>query len=120
MGYRHFDRSQTKPLFSFGYGLSYSTFAYSNLSVTPQTGNLNGPVSVSFDVKNTGHRVAAEVAELYVGDPHASVPRPLKELKAFTKTELKPGETKRLTLTLNRRAFSFYDTCKERLERRAG
>jgi beta-glucosidase len=71
VGYRGFDRSGTKPLFAFGYGLSYSTFAYSKLSVTPQSGNLNEPVSVSFDVKNTGHRVAAEVAELYVGDSHA-------------------------------------------------
>ena len=85
MGYRGFDRSATKPLFAFGYGLSYSTFAYSKLSVTPQSGNLNEPVSVSFDIKNTGHRAAAEVAELYVGDAHASVPRPVKELKGFAK-----------------------------------
>jgi len=112
LGYRHFDRSETKPLFAFGYGLSYTTFAYGKLSVTPQTGNLNEPVSVSFDVTNTGHREAAEVAELYVGDSHASVPRPVKELKAFTKVNLKPGETRRVTLTLNRRAFSFYDITK--------
>jgi beta-glucosidase len=113
VGYRHFDRSATKPLFAFGYGLSYTTFAYGKLSVTPQTGNLNEPVSVSFDVKNTGHREAAEVAELYVGDSHASVPRPAKELKAFAKVTLKPGETKRVTLTLERRAFSFYDVQKK-------
>jgi beta-glucosidase len=113
VGYRHFDRSETKPLFAFGYGLSYSTFAYSKLSVTPQIGNLNEPVSVSFDVKNTGHREAAEVAELYVGDSHASVPRPVKELKAFAKVNLKPGETRRVTLRLERRAFSFYDVQKK-------
>jgi len=113
LGYRHFDRSATKPLFAFGYGLSYTTFEYGNLSVTPQTGNLNEPVSVSFDVKNTGHREAAEVAELYVGDSHASVPRPVKELKAFAKVNLKPGETGRVTLTLNRRAFAFYDVQKK-------
>jgi beta-glucosidase len=113
IGYRHFDRSETKPLFAFGYGLSYTTFAYSKLSVTPQTGNLSGPVSVSFDVKNTGRRAAAEVAELYVGDSHASVPRPVKELKAFAKVNLKPGESRRVTLTLERRAFSFYDAQKK-------
>lgn len=72
----------------------------------PQTGNLNEPVSVSFDVRNTGHREAAEVAELYVGDSHASVPRPVKELKGFAKVNLKPGETRRVTLKLERRAFS--------------
>ena len=113
VGYRGFDRSATKPLFAFGYGLSYSTFAYSKLSVTPQSGNLNEPVSVSFDVKNTGRRVAAEVTELYVGDSHASVPRPAKELKGFAKVDLKPGEARRVTLTLDRRAFSFYDVTKK-------
>jgi len=113
VGYRHFDRSATKPLFAFGYGLSYSTFAYSKMSVTPPTGNLNEPVLVSFDVKNTGHREAAEVAELYVGDSHASVPRPVKELKAFAKVNLKPGETRRVTLGLDRRTFSFYDVQKK-------
>jgi beta-glucosidase len=112
MGYRHFDRSDTKPLFAFGHGLSYTTFGYSNLSVTPRTGSLNEPITVSFDLKNTGHREGAEVAELYVGDSHASVPRPIKELKGFAKVNLKPGESKRLTLTLDRRAFSFYDVKK--------
>jgi beta-glucosidase len=109
LGYRHFDRSETKPLFAFGYGLSYTTFEYSNLSVTPQTGNLDQLVTVSFDVKNSGHREGAEVAELYIGESHPSVPRPVKELKGFAKVSLKPGETRRVTLTLDRRAFSFYD-----------
>jgi beta-glucosidase len=113
LGYRHYDQSETKPLFAFGYGLSYTTFAYGKLSMTPQTGNLNEPVSVSFDVSNMGQRAGVEVAELYVGDSHASVPRPVKELKAFTKINLKPGETRRITLTLNRRAFSFYDVQKK-------
>jgi beta-glucosidase len=112
VGYRHFDRSEPKPLFAFGYGLSYTTFGYSNLSVTLQTGSPGGPVMVSFDVRNTGQRAGAEVAELYVGDAHASVPRPVKELKGFAKITLKPGETKPITLTLDRRAFSFYDVKK--------
>lgn len=113
MGYRHFDRSQTKPLFPFGFGLSYTTFAYSNLSVSPQAGEVNQPVTVSFDVKNTGHREGAEVAELYVGDSHARVPRPVKELKGFAKVNLQPGDSKRVTLKLDRRAFSFYDASKK-------
>jgi beta-glucosidase len=113
LGYRHFDRSETKPLFAFGYGLSYTTFGYGKLEVTPRTGNLSEPVSVSFDVKNTGSRAAAEVAEVYVSDSHASVPRPVKELKAFAKINLNPGETKHVTLTLDRRAFSFYDVNKK-------
>jgi beta-glucosidase len=111
VGYRHFDRSEEKPLFAFGYGLSYTTFAYSKLSVRPQ-GNLYEPISVSFDIKNIGHREGAEVAELYVGDSHASVPRPVKELKGFEKVNLKPAERKRVTLKLDRRAFSFYDVKK--------
>jgi beta-glucosidase len=81
--------------------------------VKPQRGTLIEPVSVSFDVKNTGHREAAEVAELYVGDSHASVLRPVKELKAFAKVNLKPGETRRVTLALKSRAFSFYDVTKK-------
>src|SRR6202040_621769 len=97
------------PLFAFGYGLSYTTFGYSNLSVTPNRGALSEAITVSFDVRNTGHREGAEVAELYVGDSHASVPRPVKELKGFAKVQLKPGETKRVTISLDQRAFSYYD-----------
>jgi beta-glucosidase len=70
---------------------------------------LSNRVTVSFDVKNTGSTAGSEVAELYVGDSHASVPRPVKELKGFSKIALQPGETKRVTLNLDRRAFSFYD-----------
>jgi beta-glucosidase len=109
VGYRHFDRSEVKPLFPFGFGLSYTTFKYANLSVTPSSAGSSAPVAVSFDVTNTGSREGAEVAELYVGDPHSSVPRPPKELKGFAKVNLRPGETKRVTLLLDRRAFSFYD-----------
>jgi len=109
LGYRHFDRTEVKPLFPFGFGLSYTTFAYSNLEITPAAGDLRIPVTVSFDVKNTGLVAGSEVAEIYVGDAHASVPRPVKELKGFSKIHLQPGETKRVTLPLDRRAFSFYD-----------
>ncbi|MBZ5682691.1 MAG: glycoside hydrolase family 3 C-terminal domain-containing protein [Acidobacteriia bacterium] len=113
VGYRGYDKSGVKPLFRFGYGLSYTTFAYKNISVAPAQGNLNQPVKISFDITNTGKRRGAEVAELYVGDSHARVPRPAKELKGFTRVDLKPGETRRVTLTLDRRAFSYYDVDKK-------
>ena len=120
LGYRYYDRSATKPLFPFGYGLSYSTFAYSNLAISPAVGNLKEPVTVSFEVTNTGRRKAAEVAELYVGDPHASVPRPQKELKGFAKVNLKPGETRGVSVELERRAFAFYDVNKKDWNAEAG
>ena len=113
LGYRHFDRSAVKPLFPFGFGLSYTTFRYANLKVTPQSGTIDTPVTVSFDLTNTGTREGAEVAELYVGDSHAGVPRPVKELKGFAKVNLRPGETKHVSLSLDRRSFSFYDVKKK-------
>ena len=109
VGYRHYDQASAKPLFPFGHGLSYTTFGYANLSITPNAGNLEKAVTVSFDVTNTGARPGAEVAELYVGPPRSRVPRPVKELKGFAKVDLRPGEARRVTLTLDRRAFSYYD-----------
>ena len=108
-GYRHFDKSGTKPMFPFGFGLSYTTFAYGKLSISPGTTDLTRPVTVSFAVTNTGTREGAEVAEIYVSDTHAPVPRPPKELKGFSKLLLKPGETRRASIELDRRAFSYYD-----------
>jgi len=113
VGYRHYDKSGSKPAFPFGYGLSYTTFKYSNLSVTPQSADLSSPVMVSFDVTNTGSREGAEVAEVYVGDTHARVPRPVKELKGFSKVMLKPDETRHVQVSLDRRAFSYYDVEKK-------
>ena len=115
VGYRHFDKSGIKPLFPFGYGLSYTTFAYKNLNVSPASGAVSGSaqddrrVTVSFEVTNTGSRAGADVAQVYVGDQHASVPRPVKELKGFAKVSLNPGETRHVEVTLDRRAFSYYD-----------
>ncbi len=109
VGYRGFDKSAARPLFPFGYGLSYTTFGYANMVITPDHGDLSRPVQVSFDVSNTGKREGAEVAELYLGDAHAKVPRPYKELKGFARVDLKPGETRRVTIALDRRAFSYYD-----------
>ncbi len=109
VGYRHFDKDGVKPLFPFGYGLSYTTFKYSNLSVTPGAFKQGQDVTVSFDITNTGSREGAEVGEVYVGDKHASVPRPVKELKGFGKIDLKPGETKHVIVALNPRAFQYWD-----------
>jgi beta-glucosidase len=107
VGYRHFDKSTVKPLFPFGYGLSYTSFAYKNLTISPASSDEQ--VSVAFDVTNTGTRAGADVAEVFVGDRHAPVPRPVKELKGFSRVSLGPGETKNVTVKLDQRAFSYYD-----------
>jgi beta-glucosidase len=112
-GYRGYESSSRKPLFPFGYGLSYTTFAYKNLAAHPLA--TSGPGSqlryeVSFDLTNTGHREGADAAELYVGESHPPVPRPQKELKGFARVNLAPGATKRVTITLNSRAFAWFDT----------
>ncbi|HEV3471403.1 MAG TPA: glycoside hydrolase family 3 C-terminal domain-containing protein [Pyrinomonadaceae bacterium] len=110
VGYRGYEKAGVRPLFPFGHGLSYTTFAYSNLSVRPAGGGAAGPAyEVSFDVKNTGTRAGADVAQVYVGGGPAKVPRPIKELKGFAKVHLRPGETKRVTVALDGRAFSYYD-----------
>lgn len=111
VGYRHFDHNNIKPLFPFGFGLSYTTFTYKNLSISPATNGFSqGPVTVSFDVTNTGSREGSEVAQVYVGDQHSSVPRPPKELKGFEKIELKAGETRRVSIPLEFRSIAYYDT----------
>jgi len=116
-GYRGFDHTGTTPLFSFGYGLSYTTFAYRNLSVTKTMAKdpaSSWQVEVQFDVTNTGKREGGDVAQVYIGSQGSPVPRPAKELKGFAKVSLRPGETKRVTVLLDPRAFSFYDvTAKE-------
>ncbi len=109
LGYRHFDKTGIKPLFPFGHGLSYTTFKYSNLKIAPTSAGESELVIVSFDITNTGKREGAEVAQVYVSDRHSKVERPVKELKGFAKVDLKPGETRRVTVSLNRRAFSYYD-----------
>jgi len=108
VGYRWFDAKKIEPLFPFGHGLSYTRFEYAGLKLTRG----RDEVTAEFEVRNAGPRDGAEVAQVYVRDEESSLPRPLKELKGFTKVFLKAGEKKRLTLTLPASAFSFYDPAK--------
>jgi beta-glucosidase len=109
LGYRYFDRSAVKPLFPFGYGLSYTRFAFSHLRVAPRVVKAGDPVTVSFDVRNLGGRAGAEVVQVYVGDPSATVPRPVKELKGFERVDLEPGAVKHISIRLDRRSLAYWD-----------
>ena len=104
LGYRYYAGAQVKPLFPFGYGLSYTSFDFTHLHVdnTPQG------VVVSFDVKNTGTRAGGDAVQIYVSDPSATVKRPLEELKAFRKVHLEPKEAAHLEFTLDRRSFAYW------------
>jgi beta-glucosidase len=104
LGYRHYDQVGEEPLFPFGFGLSYTSFEYSDLAIK-RDGDV---VKVSFDLKNTGKRKGAEIAQVYVHDVECSVPRPPKELKGFKKVRLDPGESKRVEITLDGDAFAFW------------
>ncbi|GLQ54171.1 glycosyl hydrolase [Devosia nitrariae] len=110
VGYRHYDKHGIAPLFPFGYGLSYTSFALSDLAVDDGQFEADGSVTVSVTLANTGERPGVCVVQLYVTDDIASLDRPHKELKAFAKASLKPGESRRLDLRLDARAFAFYST----------
>jgi beta-glucosidase len=117
MGYRGYEHNHAEPLYPFGFGLSYTTFAFKNLKSLPLG---NGRFSVSFDVANTGKRAGATVAQVYVGEASPSLPRPEKELKQFERLMLQPGETKHVTVELNARSFSFYDVANHSWHANAG
>jgi beta-glucosidase len=112
VGYRYYDKKALAPLFPFGHGLSYTTFAYSNLRLSDDYVGPGKGLDLSFDITNTGTRAGKEVAQVYVHDVKCSVARPEKELKAFAKIELEPGETKTVTLHLSQEAFWFFDTAR--------
>jgi beta-glucosidase len=113
VGYRYFDKKKIEPLFPFGYGLSYTKFDYSDLKISPNKVEPGKSVEVSVQVRNSGSRAGAEVVQLYVHDGHASVDRPVQELKGFRHVSLAPGETKEIDFTLDRSALAFYSTAKK-------
>ncbi len=108
VGYRHYDRLGLTPLFPFGFGLGYASFAVSDLSIDDAEFEAEGNVMVGLTVTNTSAREGAVVVQLYVSDEIASDPRPAKELKAFRKVQLKAGESRQITMALDARAFAFY------------
>jgi beta-glucosidase len=109
VGYRYYDKKQIAPLFPFGHGLSYTTFAYDNLRLNGSKFGPGDEIVVQVDVTNTGQRAGQEVVQLYVGDVVSRLVRPLQELKAFAKVALEPGETKTVTLKLSGQALAYYD-----------
>lgn len=113
LGYRYYDSKNVETLFPFGFGLSYTTFGYSNLNISPENMDKMGKVTVDFDVSNTGKVAGAEVAQIYIHQVTCNVPRPLKELKAFKKVFLAPGETKTVSVQLDSSSVSYY---KEKLK----
>ena len=105
VGYRYYDTYKVEPQFEFGHGLSYTTFAYTN----PKVKTINGQATLTISIKNTGKVAGAEVVQLYVKEEKPAVERPDKELKAFGKVFLKPGEAKVVTLKLDQDAFKYFD-----------
>lgn len=110
VGYRGFDKRSVEPLFPFGYGLSYTRFDYTSLSVAPAKVAADGTIKVSLRVRNRGTRAGAEIVQLYVRDVKSSVDRPVKELKGFRRVVLAPGESRDVSFSLDKQALSFYST----------
>lgn len=109
VGYRYYDKKEIEPLFPFGYGLSYTTFEYSNLIIDKKEMKDTEVAKVTVNVKNTGSLLGKEIVQLYVRDVESSVIRPQKELKGFEKVELQPGEEKTVTFILDQRSFAYYN-----------
>lgn len=112
VGYRWHDTKKIKPLFSFGHGLSYTTFDFGKAKADKNTMSQEDQITFTFTVKNTGKKAGAEVAQLYISDLKSSVPRPTKELKGFEKVFLNPGEEKQVSITVDKAALSFFDADK--------
>lgn len=109
VGYRWFDKEKIEPLFPFGHGLSYTTFEYGKASANAKEISGDGNITISVSVKNVGDRDGSEIVQLYISDSKSSLPRPVKELKAFEKVNLKKGEEKTVEFTIDKSALSFFD-----------
>ncbi len=113
VGYRWADKQEdVKPLFAFGHGLSYTEFEYGEPKISSNKMTADGSVTVSVDIRNVGGREGQEIVQLYIADKEASLPRPVKELKAFEKVRLAPGETATVTFTIDREDLCFFDDAK--------
>ena len=109
VGYRYYDKKKTEVLYPFGHGLSYTDFVYSDLELSAEEITDDETLTVRMTVKNVGTYRGKEAIQLYVGEDHPKIIRPVKELRAFCKTELQPGESKKVEFVLDRRAFAYYD-----------
>ncbi|MEO7717333.1 MAG: glycoside hydrolase family 3 C-terminal domain-containing protein [Capsulimonas sp.] len=109
VGYRHFDKKKITPIYPFGYGLSYTTFKYSNIKVAQPDLSPTGQIIVTADVTNSGKRAGSEITQLYVHDPSPKIDKAVRELKGFTKLTLQPGETKAATFVLTPRDLAYCD-----------
>ena len=108
VGYRHFDTHKVKPLFPFGFGLSYTTFCYSKPRISATSLKGDGTLTVSVDIKNTGKRAGKEIVQLYIGERNPAEERPLKELKGFDKVDLQPGETQTVSFEIGKEMLSYF------------
>lgn len=107
-GYRYYDTKKIKPQYPFGYGLSYTTFSYSNLKLSTKELKNGDTLRLSVDISNTGTMEGSEVIQVYVSDPESYLVRPEKELKGFARVTLKPQESKTVAIALDERAFAYY------------
>jgi beta-glucosidase len=112
VGYRYYEKKELAPQFPFGYGLSYTQFAMSNLQINKREFTSGETIELNVDVQNVGQRTGQEVVQVYVCDVEARLVRPYKELKAFAKVTLQPGATQTVTFTLDETALAYYDPAK--------
>ena len=109
VGYRWTDKQKIRPLFPFGHGLSYTTFAYGKATVNKKVMKIDEQIVITVPITNTGKRIGSEIVQLYISDLKSSLPRPVKELKGFSKIQLAPGETQEVTFLVDKQALSFFN-----------